>query len=102
MTQVVEFKTKYLSKHTAPGKLGFNYAIQLNLAVGNSAKDYNDRREKYFKLYEFCKLNLGKEYQKHWKRKQTTRKWYVQYLSNSIVRFCFKSKNQHFKAQIIY
>ena len=102
MNNIVAYKIKYLSKKTLPGSLGFNYAIEFNLKHGNSRQDYCERYERYVSLFYNCRDKFGIEYQKHWSRKQLKRNWYVQSMSNNIVRFCFKTQKKCFMAQLMY
>lgn len=103
MTRVTNVvREKDLSEHTRPGRLGFKYAVEINLKYGIFASDYTSRYSRYKDLYNECQRNLGKPYQPHWTRKQLNRKWYVQRLGNRVIRFCFKSKLQRAKAMLLY
>jgi hypothetical protein len=102
MTNAFPVKIKDLSARTVPGRLGFFYAIEVDvrwrrrLAYGKAWDHHNV-------FYNKCRDDLGRCYQTHWTRKQPNRKWYFQHLdNNNTVRFCFKSKNQRDKFLIIY
>jgi hypothetical protein len=102
MSPVIPISVRELSSKTRPGKLGFKYAIELNLKFGNSAVDFYDRNQRYLNFLYECENRLGKPYQQHWYRKQLNRKWYIQHMHDNIVRICCKSKNHCLMLQMIY
>lgn len=92
-------RTVTLSKHTVPGRLGFPYAMEWHLAFGN----YYQTMQHINKLRLALEPIMGREYQKHWRRVQRTRRWYTQSLDGHIrQRFCFKTRGDLLLAQMLY
>lgn len=92
----IDLKSIELSEKTRPGELGFRYALQYSKCGRQWVKKYQFHKD----LMHLCEDKLGKSYQKHWSRKQSNRKWYVQEMCDDVVRVCFKSKSQRFVIQL--
>lgn len=92
-------RTVKLNKRTVPGRLGFPYAMEWHLTNGN----YYQTMRQIHRLHRALRPVMGREYQKHWRRVQRTRRWYTQSLNWSLhQRVCFKTRGDLLLAQMLY
>jgi hypothetical protein len=96
-----------LSNHTAPGRLGFSYALEFNLGIyqqhfANMPRKHQ-RRTAISSLGIELSKRWGKPYQTHWERKQLSKRWYQYHISNpQRIRICFKTENDRTLAAMLY
>lgn len=103
------FKEITLSKHTRPGRHGFFYGLEFDLRFIRNGVSFEDSIKAYEKSFESLQdlidglhKRWGKEFQKHWQRKQLNRRWYIYSIDrHRRVRVCFRTPKDQFLASLM-